>query len=488
MPVVSQPSSTAELSSSSWRPTPPDYLVGILLLFMLYMPVVVILFYARRDMPSIRYRNPVQMTICGIMASLYCFIKLAFQLTDTALDCGTYLDMCNVLFHATTFSVFLAEVSVAATFYLTELLVLFHTSGHNPTADRRARRLHVFLQPRTTWVVWGVGHVLWGLPSVVLLSAYAPTLADTTVATCPRDPHTAIQALGLVQLGLILAGGGLVTYFMSTLVDNFGLRSAYVHAHKVWVACFVGYSVLFALRDNSIVVTYKLEPALSAVGVQSVVFIYIARPLLLSFSDKQHHRMQWLTGTEKLLETFLLTPDGFASFAAFCRQECMYDVLIVWRATVKYEDDSNDDNDPQRIYRRYLRHDAPVPLRNLSSHLKDLYHGLFESNIKYHVDIADQDLERQWFQPLREELLKRLVAEVLPHFQVDPLGVGWPAFLHREQTSQALDLVLHQVDDKPEEVEKVLAPKRASIRHSVPKVVPTLSTIHSADDGESPRD
>ncbi|EQC32933.1 hypothetical protein SDRG_09463 [Saprolegnia diclina VS20] len=472
--------------SASWSPSASDYLLGFLLIFMIYMPLTIGLFYARRDLPSIRYRNPIQMTICGVMATIYCYIDLLFVLLGSTIDCGAYLSLVNGLFHFTTFSVFLSEVAVVATFYLTELLVQIHTEGHTPQRDRKARLLHIALQSRTLTVLWVFGHGLWSAPSVLLLHSFADTLANSTVVECPALPLAATKALGLVQLGILLCLGGIATYFVSNLVDNFGLRASYMHAHKVWCVCFIGSICLFVFRDSDVVVNYKLDPALSAIGVQSIVFVYILRPLLLSFKEKRHTSLARLNGSEKLLETYLLTSAGYAAFSAFCRQECVYDQLVVWRATVHYQEDVSDESDPRFLYRRYLRHDAPLPLRRMSARLKDLYFGLFEANRKYHVDVADQDVERIWFVPLRQELLRGLVTDVLPHFQVDPLGSDWANFLHREQATQALDLVLKQVDDKPDELEKVLTPQKKH-RRSTLKTLPILPTIQSGFEFESPR-
>ncbi|OQR86168.1 hypothetical protein THRCLA_10569, partial [Thraustotheca clavata] len=279
MPAVSTGPTEA---TASWSLTSVDYILLGLLLLTLYMPLVTAIYYARKDMPSIRYRNPHQMTICGFTATFYCWFKLVFGLMTATISCATSQYLVSILFHFTTFSVFLSEVSIVVTFYLTELLVTTHTKGHTPQNDRKSRLLRLYLRPSTTLCVWIIGHLLWNVPTIATIASYTNDLNNTTLKECPNYIVETIELVSAIQVGILLVLGSILTRCMSTNIDNFGLRSNYIYAHRVWLCCYIIYLIVVGLENVSWAKKYQIDSILITLSMQSIVLIIIVRPLHLS--------------------------------------------------------------------------------------------------------------------------------------------------------------------------------------------------------------
>jgi len=431
----------------------PNTIILVLLLLFLYMPLSVIFYFYRRNFPSIRYRNPMQMVICASSACIYCLAQLGFQLIQDYIGCTLYyLVLTNSLCFA-ILSLFLSQLTLLLTFNLTEMLFQSGTILEGQEL-KKCILLKGILSGRGTRVIWVVGHILWTMPFIVIVAQHADEITGKNARDCPEDLNNHMRIALSIQVGIIAVLVAVATQFVSKIADNFGLRRAYQVCAYLSMVFIVTYIACTYVNSNEVEVFYIRE-IVATVGIQNIVFVHILLPLIKSLRNDKMVRSKQLNfrSSVDMLDSYLRDPNGYANFCKFCRLEFCLEQVFLWKELTEYK---NGVGVPSKIYFKYIASNAAIPVQNIPGELKRKFKVLFEGNIKYNV--SPDNIDDSWicFEHLKIAVLMQMVTDTLPRFQRHDLGkVAWNDFVQLCQAKDALDHVLSHTQGMPTSSVKV---------------------------------
>ncbi|RHY29406.1 hypothetical protein DYB32_005160 [Aphanomyces invadans] len=341
----------------------------------------------------------------------------------------------------------LMQWAIVVTFQITELLAQPKLATAQTVVRTMQRRW--FLHPRVQRTMF-IGTI-----ALILVPIYYPYSVDAkefmmhTRGAC-FDEASWNFLLG--ELGIIGGVSCALAVQVSRVVDNFGLRAAFLSTAKVGVLCLLLQLVIsigsFNLHWTWLSDYYVLD-TMASLPFHAFYYFNVVQPLrsillpslfrqrvmVLScpFSQHRYH-------STSHFHAFLLHPDGFRSFLEFCRMELRLELLLAWQTLTQFEA-------------------APT-----TRAAEQVFQACFSPHCIYATAIGNQ--WRPHFQPLRQTwtqtttflpptLFRTVTAALLqcmydvqfPRFLQHPAGIlAWHEFLDRKRAVEKLDQVLTIVD------------------------------------------
>ncbi|RHY22074.1 hypothetical protein DYB32_009626 [Aphanomyces invadans] len=393
-----------------------------------YAPVVVAVYYANRHSSSIKYRNPSEMA----------FVAMAAYLNSLARFVGT---------------IFIDDIS--CTFGLLSF-------GTKPLTKQRALHwLQVFLRPRYIWIERIVLHIAWNIPPILIV--FGDNYTVYAGGDCPAQLLASVRHWYLASFAFMIAASVALSFQISKVVDNFGLRQAFQTGNHFFV-----YFPILVFVPAEVVYTYHLDLTINVAIVHTLLWIHIVRPVSDFFrASRTAATSSMFNGTARVLDAFLHTPNGFQAMSAFAKSDFMIESVIAWRALVDYRNEMPGHMSALDIYNQFIAPSAPFPLDNVvKGTILKRYAIAFECNNKYSIHPDDGEQGAQYFDVLLDAIVNKILIEMLPRFQRHPLGAGWFDFLRRHHTQHALDKVLDDTIGQAKQSQTMPTIKSAAISRS----------------------
>ncbi|EQC42754.1 hypothetical protein SDRG_00477 [Saprolegnia diclina VS20] len=316
-----------------------------------YMPVALHLFVSRRQLSSIKYREPLPMSLAALFLSLY-------SLCVPPLVCfGGHSPYTLILFFE-----WILLITGLVTYLLTQciLVVKFHITEVlmdpvQATVVRvgRIKYLRWLLYPRFQLVVWATATALLNAPLVL----FANTAASVNTTVADFNQSDGLGSIGRLRLyagietGVLILASYALARSMSRIVDNFGLKEAYARAARVMTIGVILYMSVTLLAAHGVVPGFDAchVPTLIGLHTAHAVFaITVVRPLRASYAHKETHKdlkarlRQTKRDVDQLesmvLYRYLNTDGGFGDFLAFSKKELCADAILAWREVQRYKE------------------------------------------------------------------------------------------------------------------------------------------------------
>ncbi|KAF0684454.1 Aste57867_23550 [Aphanomyces stellatus] len=462
---ASQPSVTSSSSSRSsgisngdGSPSNPMdtkqiAIFGVLVLSF-YVPVVIALYHLHRRKPSIRYRNPTEMVFTATCAFLYVCARCCCTLFLHDMSCTVrYLLIGYVgqqLVHLTTsvasipfsqglMGYFTAELRVVVTFKLTELMVAL--TEKKPVQKAHVGLLRAFAHhgllsaPRLAVQIFGA------LPLFVVLfkEDYSQCV------TCPAYLVRQTTYLFYAEFALTATLTFGLSFGLSQVVDNFGLRASFVTSGRLFLAVYcIYFPLVIVFYDDEAFNVDHIDVFMDVLISHLFIWIHFLGPLKRAISASASGGTVTFQGTVGLLDAYLHTTDGFHDFAAFARSEFVYECVVAWKHMIDYRTDAPGHLSVDEIYELHIAPAATLSVANVVPPLVlKRYATVFAANTKYkvHPD-SSAEPDTATFDALLQSIRQKLVTETLPRYQEHPLGTGWTEFVAKHEMQKALDKVL----------------------------------------------
>ncbi|KAF0684460.1 Aste57867_23556 [Aphanomyces stellatus] len=470
----------------------------------LYAPVAIFLYLCNRHRAAIKYRNPAEMAFTALAAfvgglsrclvTLYpdrmsCTFRLLF--IGCAIIAVVVVATSDVLDRAawqlTLLGYVLAELRIVLTFNLTELMVGYANrprSQQLSAMSKLQRKWILFYLRRGLFSFYRVAlHVTFNVPLLVLL--YSHDLSAYSGETCPPLLVDHVTTLLSVNSFVVIVASFALSFKLSRVVDNFGLRQTFQACSRAFAVVFIFYVPLVAFFfDYAIVSYYRADVFLSNVVCHVIIGFHIVRPLREAFQTKHDGQGDdTLQGTAGVLDAYLHTPEGLNAFATFAKAEFMFECVLAWKNLMEFRLDVPNHPTAQDIYDQHLAPSAPLPLDNaISVSILKRFALAFEANNKYTIvpDAATHGCN--YFDVLLDAVMAKILGEMLPRFLRHPLGVDWMPFLVKYHTEVALNKVLdhhHEIVDSANQSMHTMPTIKGDTRHGG-RLMPIQSVVVSS--------
>ncbi|RHX98273.1 hypothetical protein DYB26_006265 [Aphanomyces astaci] len=345
-------------------------------------------------------------------------------------------------------SYLLMQCSVVISFQITELLAqpkLATAESVHRTMQRRW-----FLHRKVQSAVFVLTNAFVLGPIYYPFAAHFDVLVTHTRGACFDETSWDIL---LAEIGLIGALSFALAIHVSRVVDNFGLRRAFLATSKAGILCM-------ALQFLLSIGTYKLQwtwlddfyvlDSTASLPFHAFFYFNLLHPLKTVLRPSTFHQRvmvlsdpfsQHRAHSTSHFKAFLLHPDGFRAFLEFCRLELRLELLLAWQMLTQFE---------------------AAPTSRAAIHV---FETCFEPHCMYATDIGAS--WRPHFAPHRltwthhttvflspslfchvtAALLQRMYDVQFPRFLQHPRGVlAWHEFLDRKRAVEKLDQVLTMVN------------------------------------------
>ncbi|KAF0684451.1 Aste57867_23547 [Aphanomyces stellatus] len=413
----------------------------------LYAPCAIAAYNYLRTAPAIRYRNPVEITVTSSFAFLYGLARCLVTLFKDKINCTTRILLPGLPMQIAFLSYVLATLRVVLTFKVTELMV----ARSSPAHERLLARLHLLLRRRALSLPWFGLQLAWNLPLVVFL--LATDYDDTIGEPCSTQMYHSYQGLYAIEVCLVVVATSVLTYFISHVVDNFGLRRAYLGSAYGLFALFAIDFPVTVIFNGPIVSKYALDLFIDLFSAHVMIWIHVVLPLLHALTSNASNEARAFKGTSSILEAYLQTKDGYRVFVEFAKLEFVYEAVAAWKDIFEFKTNAPDHYTADAIFDQYLGDAAPLPLQNfVPAHVWKRYQVAFGATKRYsiHPGIDDNDADNasvvvrsnSFFDVVYEALMQLFLTETLPHFQDHPLGDQWLIFVAQFHATRQLDRVL----------------------------------------------
>ncbi|OQR82893.1 hypothetical protein ACHHYP_15390 [Achlya hypogyna] len=329
---------------------PHDALLVLSWCCHVYMPVALLLFVRRRQLSSIKYREPVPMGLAAAFLSLYtlCVPPVLCFSGEAPYTIILFFEWHVLVTGVVTY--FLTQSILVVKFHITEILMdpILATVAR----VRRTTYLRWLLYPRFQLVVWSAASTLFNVPLVLLMDG----LDDNSTVTA-FDSNAGNSNLGRlrfyagIETGALILASYLLARTTSRIVDNFGLKEAYERAARIMgagVCIYAGISVLIAYDVAPGLDLYHLPTVVGLHTAHALFVVTIVLPLRASYRSKETHkdlkaRMRQTKRDVDQLESMVLyrylsTDEGFADFLAFSKKELCADALLAWKEVQRYKE------------------------------------------------------------------------------------------------------------------------------------------------------
>ncbi|KDO27956.1 hypothetical protein SPRG_07232 [Saprolegnia parasitica CBS 223.65] len=468
-----------------------------------YMPVALHLFVSRRQLSSIKYREPLPVSLSALFFSVYtlCVPPLVCFGGLSSYTLALFFEWILLLTGLVTY--LLTQCILVVKFHITEVLM----DPVQATVLRvgRIKYLRWLLYPRFQLVVWATATTLVNTPLVV----FANTVASVNTTVADFNQSDGLGSIGRLRLyagietgALILASYALARS-MSRIVDNFGLKETYARAARVMAIGVVLYAAVTLLAAYGVVPGFDAYHVPTLVGLHTahaVFAITIVLPLRASYLCKEAHKdlkarlRQTKRDVDQLesmvLYRYLNTDAGFGDFLAFSKKELCADALLAWREVQRYKEGGvaiehiyatcldagcsvpsqyRTDRPAHKLsisFQRFHRvlPDAALKLAAPTHHLSSVAPIVdHRTSLQSHghrlpsqgtTTIADdysrmsvsRNKHEKLFHPLGAEFLRVIYMDVLPRFEEHAATDAWVTFRNREKAMLSLDTLEHMID------------------------------------------
>ncbi|OQR88781.1 hypothetical protein THRCLA_10106, partial [Thraustotheca clavata] len=410
------------MSNTTSQAIPHGYLSTLIVIDLFIcslMCLPLLLYHCNRHTPSIRYRKPNLMSIAALWSSIYSISRCVIELNQSKINCTAMTLVYGVSLQTTLMAYFLAELSVVLTFKLTEMMIRYNEK--HITQQGALIKLQYLLRNRHLTIAWIVIQLVWNTPLFVIIYT-GPDYTMYDGNNCPLELRNRFVPLSIIQYSIIGIATMRLSYSMSKVVDNFGLRIAFQRCGRAMCLVLLCYLPFSILHDESFVLDSHLEFFIAAFGGQLIHLFHIIGPVRQVFKEKIFDQNTF-KGTEGILEAFLSTESGFNAFTEFAKGEYEYEAVVAWKALADFKAGTDDCLSATEIYQTHIYLQAPLSLRRfISANLLERYETAYEGNTKYgiHPDVAH---DSESFNLILAELMIYLVYSTLPRFQLHPLGV-----------------------------------------------------------------
>ncbi|KAH9086205.1 hypothetical protein LEN26_020362 [Aphanomyces euteiches] len=431
--------------ASEARIAPPQGVIRSIIIIVFgisfYLPLVILVYYCNRHKPPLRYRNPFEMALTATAAFLYTCSRCMGSLFVDEISCTFRLLSFGVPLNFGLVGYVLAELRVVLMFNLTELMV-----AHAQKASINQSKLswlHTFFRRGLHSTYRFLIHGLWNIPLFVIL--YSQDYSAYKGDNCPTSLNRQISTLFSTNFVLVILASLFLSFKMSKVVDNFGLRWSFqVNGRITFVYFAIYFPILVFFFDSAIVLDYRIDLFIEIIIAHTVIWIHIVIPLrnTLAMPDLEHDNGKF-TGTVGILDAYLHTPEGFQAFSTFAKSEFRFECVHAWKTLVDYQLDAPDHLSAFEIYELHIAPNAPLPLdKVISPSILKRYALAFEANSKYSVAPEEMVRDKNYFAVLLDAVMDKILVDSLPRFQVHPLGAGWNDFVAKYNTQMTLDRVL----------------------------------------------
>ncbi|ETW07719.1 hypothetical protein, variant [Aphanomyces invadans] len=341
-----------------------------------------------------------------------------------------------------------------------------HASTKPLTKQRALHWLQVFLRPRYIWIERIVLHIAWNIPPILIV--FGDNYTVYAGGDCPAQLLASVRHWYLASFAFMIAASVALSFQISKVVDNFGLRQAFQTGNRALVVYFFVYFPILVFVPAEVVYTYHLDLTINVAIVHTLLWIHIVRPVSDFFrASRTAATSSMFNGTARVLDAFLHTPNGFQAMSAFAKSDFMIESVIAWRALVDYRNEMPGHMSALDIYNQFIAPSAPFPLDNVvKGTILKRYAIAFECNNKYSIHPDDGEQGAQYFDVLLDAIVNKILIEMLPRFQRHPLGAGWFDFLRRHHTQHALDKVLDDTIGQAKQSQTMPTIKSAAISRS----------------------
>ncbi|OQR83418.1 hypothetical protein THRCLA_10946 [Thraustotheca clavata] len=210
----------------------------------------------------------------------------------------------------------------------------------------------------------------------------------------------------------------------------------------LYLLCIIFYSSSW-IQDNDI-----RHVALSFFG-HAVIISQIIVPLWATRNERSFTDASIVHTTKiNMLEAFLETADGYHAFSEFARIQFSYENAVAWKACSDFK---RHGGNSIALYDTYIKAQS-VMETNIPGTLRKYYYDIFEKSRKGHRILGYEsalDKDLAIFDRFREAILKLMVLDTLPRFQVHPLGKGWQTFVETQESHFVLNHLIGAID-RPE--------------------------------------
>ncbi|KAF0688572.1 Aste57867_19817 [Aphanomyces stellatus] len=436
----------------------------------LYMPVAVVFYLYHRNLPSIKHRMPVGTACAGTFASIYCLALPLCTLFGDGAACGSVLLVLAIAGNTAVISMVWTAFVVLVLYSITEIIAQPTNVPHDRVAVWNYFR--GMLIPSIQIPAGVCVCVLWNLPHMLLLVLNAPSIALLSYTQCAMmDIFDLLTYISIGQCTVILGGFLSVAYQLRHTMDTFSVRWSYEYTSVYMLVCG-SLSLLHRIISvyTSAISGYHLEELLTTQALQGIVFFNVLLPLLTAYRDR--HKVQDLTGSTSLQvnwDSYLKGHEGYMSFMEFCRGDTA--ILLAWKACVDFQD-GNGKLNAFELYQTHLATEGPYSVYTvLPDVIRRRYtkkvmrlkkkSSLVMNNASKVVPVMD-DVDADFFEPLRRELVRIMVTTALTAYERDDLGKEWLAFHTRRRSIHSLEYV-QKVASKADMTREANIVKQANI-------------------------
>ncbi|ETW07714.1 hypothetical protein H310_02163 [Aphanomyces invadans] len=444
---------------------PPKYdsirvLVQVALVMSSYAPIAIFAYYCKRDSPLLRYRNPVEMAVTTFAAYLNGLARCLRLLFNDEISCTTRYLMMGLPTECALLGYILTQLHVVLTFHMTEMMVAMVEDSSQTQPSRKVHWLRQFVRSGA-FSKHRVGlYLVWGCPLFIIL--YVEDYSTGGASTCSDDLVNRVSTLHTVQLVLSTGLSVLLSFKLSKVVDNYGLRRSFQISNRVLILlAIVDVLFLVVFPDALVVVEYSVDNLLAVLMSHAVICIHIVYPLIHSCRSRRSPTNETFHGTMAILDAYLRTAKGYTAFATFSKSEFAFECVVAWKTLVDFRTQAPGSLDVDEIYRQHLAPCAPFSLEGIvPNSVRTRYTTACEANGKYAVSSTAVSLNCHYYDVLLDAVVTVMVTNLLPRFQRHELGAGWTTFVIRHHTESVLELMLQSEGTDNLPVAKMIQPKK----------------------------
>ncbi|KDO16479.1 hypothetical protein SPRG_17998 [Saprolegnia parasitica CBS 223.65] len=425
----------------------------MLVLFIVgwYLPPVLWIYYRRARHICLKYRLPRRTIVPMLLFTVYAIVMPATSVFGKDWpSIGSYVLTFIVIPMALVFFI-ITETMIVVLFQITELLMLPQSS-----TPRKVRRLILYrwlLHPPIQ--IFLAALVLVGLVTPFLrVDAKTLFLPDAVGTVSPQ--YQELTLILIVEVVCLLLLVLILSWYISHVVDNFGLRRSYQQTFRgiilILVLIVLARVAADGVQDDTLR-SWRLPSFFSVVGAHTMLYFHVFLPVraMRASRDATLRRVQRspsrihphsMLEKKAILEKFLMDEHRFRNFLTFARMEYTTEPLLALQAITAFEAGEPSLSAASRLVAQCLSPRCELETE-VGKRLSLAYHDKLG-------DLRNADAPRtppQFFHAFRQELLVWILHELVPAFTEHPLGVEYVAFMRLEKSMDRLNVVLACVED-----------------------------------------
>ncbi|ETV97085.1 hypothetical protein H310_09906 [Aphanomyces invadans] len=415
----------------------------------LYMPVAVVVYLCYRERPSIKHRLPIGTASAGLFASVYCLAQPLCTYFSESASCGSTLLVLTITCNTAVVVLVWTSFVVLVLYSITEIIAQPTNVSHDRVAMWNYFRGMII--PSIQVPVGICVCVVWNLPHILLLALNATNISHLSYAQCIKmDFFSLIMYISIGQAAVLVAAFLCTGYQLRHTTDTFRVRWSYEYTSLYMVLCSCMCLLYWLVSSYSTALTgFHVIEVMTTQGLQGIVFFNVLLPVISTYKDR--HKVTDLTGSTSLQvnwDSYLQSNEAYLSYMEFCRGRTA--VLLAWKAAVDFRNGDSKLN----VFELYQEHISPDGAYSVYDDLPDLMRrkytkkihrlrkkaSLVMTNVSKVVPVSD-DVDVDFFEPLRRELVRIMVTTSLALYEKDELGKDWLSFHTRRRSIHSLEYV-----------------------------------------------